>query len=223
MNVSQAGMSVLFLLLKTCPLLLICTHAFLESRAAHRFAGPSSGPAAELKAYSSLWLISCLSFCLYELAAAYQALSFPAITPLLAALSALGTALFACGVFLRLSAIRELKAAFGTPPWAAKGVSVKTDSFFAWVRHPSELGLVLICLGLALAGNSLAVFAAFAFILFPLMLLRIKQEERWLMRQTQGAYASYAASVPCLFPISLPAGRTPNARPDGQGTGLAQG
>jgi protein-S-isoprenylcysteine O-methyltransferase Ste14 len=208
-------MGILFILLKAVPLLLMCIHAFMESRAAHRSAGPSSGPADELQAYSLLWLISCVSFCLYELAVAYNALSFPAITPPLAAESALGTALFACGVFLRLSAIQELKTAFGTPPWASEGVSVKMDGIFAWVRHPSELGLALICLGLALAGNSLTAFGAFAFVLFPLMLLRIKQEERWLMRRTQGAYASYAASVPCLFPISRPTRPMPNARPDG--------
>jgi protein-S-isoprenylcysteine O-methyltransferase Ste14 len=216
-------MSVLFFLLKICPLLLICLHALLESRAAHRSASPVSGPPGEAQDYSLLWLISCLSFCLFELVVAYRALSFPAVMPMLAAGCSLGSLLFACGVFLRLSAIRDLNAAFGTPPWAAKGVSVKTDGVFAWVRHPSELGFALICLGLAFAGNSLAAFGAFAFVLFPLMLLRIKQEEHWLMLQTQGAYAGYAASVPCLFPISRPAARTSNVQPDGRGTGLAQG
>ena len=93
---------------------------------------------------------------------------------------------------------------------------------FAWVRHPSELGLTLICLGLACASNSLAAFGAFAFVLFPLMLLRIKQEERWLMLQTQGAYAGYAASVPCLCPIFRAAGRPPNVQAGGPGTGLAR-
>jgi protein-S-isoprenylcysteine O-methyltransferase Ste14 len=170
----------------------------------------------------------CVSFCLYELAVAYKALSFPSVTPLLAAGSAIGIALFACGVFLRLSAIQELKAAFGTPPWAAKGVSLKTDGIFTRVRHPSELGLALICLGLASTGNSLAAFGAFAFLLFPLMLLRIKQEERWLMLQTQGAYAGYAATVPCLFPTIRPSRRRRftsalNVRPDGQGKGFAPG
>src|SRR5262249_53335443 len=136
---------------------------------------------------------------------------------------AFGIALFTCGVLLRLSAIRELKAAFGTPPWASKDVNLTTDGVFAWTRHPSELGLALICLGLALAGCSFAAFAGFAFVLFPLMLLRIRQEERWLMLRTQGAYAGYAASVPCLFPSFPLPGRMPNARPDGQGAGLAQG
>jgi protein-S-isoprenylcysteine O-methyltransferase Ste14 len=202
---------------------MICIHAFLESYTARRCAAPVSTQPSEAQDYSLLWLTSCLIFCLYEFAIVYSALLFPTVTPLLVAGSSLGIALFAWGVFLRLAAIRQLKAAFGTPPWAAKGVTMKTAGVFGWVRHPSELGLSAMCLGLALAGNSLAAFGAFAFVLFPLMLLRIKQEERWLMLQTQGAYAGYAASVPCLCPISRPAERTPNGRPDGQGTGLAQG
>jgi protein-S-isoprenylcysteine O-methyltransferase Ste14 len=157
-----------------------------------------------------------LSFLLYELAIAYKALSILAVTPFVVAGSALGTALFACGVLLRVSAIQALKAAFGTPSWAAKGVCLKTNGIFAWTRHPSELGFTLICLGLALAGQSPAAFGAFAFVLFPLMLLRIQQEERWLMLQTDGAYAGYAASVPRFCPILRSSGRTPNMRPSGQ-------
>jgi protein-S-isoprenylcysteine O-methyltransferase Ste14 len=202
---------------------MICAHAFLESYAARRSAAAIPSQPSEAQHYSLLWLVSCLVFCLYEFAVAYRALSFPAVTPLLLAGSALGIGLFAWGVFLRLTAIRQLKAAFGTPPWAATAVSLKTDGVFRWVRHPSELGLSSMCLGLALAGNSLAAFGAFAFVLFPLMLLRIKQEERWLLLQTHRAYAGYAASVPCLCPIFRAAGRTPNVQPDGQGTGLAQG
>jgi protein-S-isoprenylcysteine O-methyltransferase Ste14 len=74
-----------------------------------------------------------------------------------------------------------------------------------------------------LAGNSLAAFGAFVFVLFPLMLLRIKQEERWLTLQTQGAYAGYGASVPRIFPIFHRSGQTQNVRPGGRETGLAQG
>jgi protein-S-isoprenylcysteine O-methyltransferase Ste14 len=216
-------MGLLFAFFKVCPLLLICIHAFFESYTVYKYARSESGQSSEIQAYSLLWLLSCLSFFFYELAVTYRALSLPAVTPLLAAGSTLGIALFTCGVALRLSAIRELKAAFGTPPWAAKGVSLTTRGVFTWVRHPSEFGLALICFGLALAGNALAIFGAFAFVLFPLMLLRIKQEERWLTLQTQGAYAGYAAAVPCLCPIFRRYGRTPNARPGGRGTGLAPG
>jgi protein-S-isoprenylcysteine O-methyltransferase Ste14 len=216
-------MGLLFVFFKVCPLLLICLHAFFESYTVYKYARPEAGPSSETQAYSLLWLLSCLSFFFYELAVAYKELSFPAVTPLLAAGSALGIALFICGVFLRLSAIRELKAAFGTPAWAAKGVSLTARGVFTWVRHPSELGLALMCLGLALAGNALAIFGAFAFVLLPLMLLRIRQEERWLMRQTQGAYAGYAATVPGLFPISRRAGRMPKMPPDGQEMELGQG
>src|SRR5215469_16187324 len=126
MSTSQAGMSVLLVFLKIAPFFLICIHAYLESRAAYRSAGPVSGPAAGAQDYSSLWLISCLTFCLFELSVAYKALFFLTVTPPLAAESALGTGLFACGVFLRLSAIQELNAAFNTPPWAAGDASLKT-------------------------------------------------------------------------------------------------
>jgi protein-S-isoprenylcysteine O-methyltransferase Ste14 len=216
-------MIVLLVLVKVCPFFLICMHAYLESSAADKFAKPVSGPHEVEQDHSLLWLMSCFSFLFYELYVAYRALSIQAITLLHALGSALGIVLFAYGVFLRLSAIRGLRAAFDIPPWPLKEVSLKTDGVFGWVRHPSELGLTLICLGLALAGHSLAAFGACAFVLFPLTLLRIKQEERWLMRQTQGAYAGYRASVPCLCPIFRQAGGPLKARPGGRGTGLAQG
>ncbi len=192
------GTAAILLCLKLCPLALVLGHAFFEARAAHKYVEPAPILQGAPQSFSLLWLVSAVAFFLYELFTIYAALT--AVSALFAAGCATGIALFACGTLLRLAAIKELRAAFNQPPWAAGEVSVAQSSVFAMVRNPSELGTVLMCLGLALAAASPAAFAICGLVLLPLMLLRIRQEEVWLAQNTGGAYAKYAASVPCLRP-----------------------
>ncbi len=194
------GTAAKLLCLKLCPLALVLGHALFEARAAHKYVEPAPVLPGAPQSFSLLWLVSAVAFFLYELFTIYAAFSLTAVSALFAVGCASGIALFACGTLLRLAAIKELRAAFNQPPWAAGEVSVAQSSVFAMVRHPSELGTVLMCLGLALAAASPAAFAICGLVLLPLMLLRIRQEEVWLAQNTGGAYAKYAASVPCLRP-----------------------
>lgn len=189
--------------LRLCPLVLALGHAFFEARAARQYAQP----AGARQSFSMLWLISAAAFFLYELFAIHAALSLAEAGTLLVLACACGTTLFTCGVLLRLAAIKELRAAFNQPPWATADPILAAAGVFAMVRHPSELGLALMCLGLALAAASPTAFAIFGIGLLPLMLLRIQREEAWLRQKTHGAYSKYAASVPriCLSLRTLPA------------------
>ncbi|MGO9486794.1 MAG: methyltransferase family protein [Rhodomicrobium sp.] len=194
------GTAAILLCLKLCPLALVLGHAFFEARAAHKYVEPAPVLPGAPQSFSLLWLVSAVAFFLYELFTIYAAFSLTAISTLLAAGCASGIALFACGTLLRLAAIKELRAAFNQPPWAAAEVSLASGGVFAMVRHPSELGTALMCLGLALATGSPAAFAICGAVLLPLMLLRIRQEEVWLRQKTHGAYAKYAAAVSCICP-----------------------
>lgn len=190
----------MLLWLRLCPLVLAVGHAFFEARAAHRYALPPGEAQGAPLSFSALWLVSAAAFVLYELFAIHAAFSLAAVGALLVAGCAAGVALFGCGVLLRLAAIGELRGAFNQPPWAGGEVSLASGGVFAMVRHPSELGLALMCVGLALAAASPGVVAICGGVLLPLMLLRIRREEVWLGQITRGAYAKYAVSVPCICP-----------------------
>jgi protein-S-isoprenylcysteine O-methyltransferase Ste14 len=192
--------ATILLCLKLCPLVLVLAHAFFEAGAAQKYCEPASKPQGAPLRFSLLWLLSAVAFVLYGLFAIHAAFSHTAVSAQLAAGSACGVALFVCGVALRLAAIKQLRAAFNQPPWAALEVSVASGGVFAMVRHPSELGLALMCLGLALAAASLAVFAICGTVLFPLMALRIRKEEAWLRQKAGRDYFQYAELVPCICP-----------------------
>ena len=194
------GAAAILLCLKLCPLGLVLAHALFEARAAQKYGEPASEPQGAPLRFSLLWLLSAMAFFLYELCAIYAVFSHTAVSALLVAGSACGVALFVCGVALRLAAMKELQAAFNQPPWAALEVSVASGGVFAMVRHPSELGLALMCLGLALAAASPAAFAICGAVLFPLMALRIRKEEAWLRQKAGRDYFEYAALVPCICP-----------------------
>jgi protein-S-isoprenylcysteine O-methyltransferase Ste14 len=207
MNPSVFAAAALGVFLRLCPVILVLIHAFYESRAARRY---SQSFAWNNQDYSMLWLISCLSFCGYEIYVCYSAFSLGDVTAQYLVKFLLGLSLFAWGVHLRTLAIRKLGKSFAMPPWAQSDISLKRDGVFGRVRHPSELGFVAICLGLALVVDSTAAFGIFASVLLPLTLLRVRQEEQWLKHHTNGAYTAYAASVQCMLPaISVRhAGRT---------------
>jgi protein-S-isoprenylcysteine O-methyltransferase Ste14 len=182
MSSGPAGMAVNLLLIfaRACPLLLVALHAIFEARASIRYTGIVSAKPSGAGDYSLLWLVSSVSFVLYALFASYAAFSIDDVPAKLAVQIAIGAALVAAGISLRVAAIHTLENAFNRPPWKEPKVQLSSDGPFAWMRHPSELGLAFICLGLASASDSRAVLSVFVLILLPLALLRIRLEEIWL-------------------------------------------
>lgn len=91
---------------------------------------------------------------------------------------ALGSALIVAGVALRLAAIRALGAGFVSAT-VAPARAVRRGPY-RWLRHPSEVGLVLAAAGgAALVGSVLALAIAVA-VLAPLSLARCAAEDRAL-------------------------------------------
>jgi protein-S-isoprenylcysteine O-methyltransferase Ste14 len=101
------------------------------------------------------------------------------------------------GIALRASALRALGSGFSSaidpgPVLVVRGV-------YGHVRHPSDLGLLLLSTGIAVLGESLV--AGVAVLVVGLSVgLRIRREEAALSERFQGAHAFYRRRVRALLP-----------------------
>jgi protein-S-isoprenylcysteine O-methyltransferase Ste14 len=86
----------------------------------------------------------------------------------------------------------------GTVTLKADHVLICTGPY-AWTRHPIYTGLLLALVGTAVVRDTLTGFAG----LVPLavgVMLKIRQEERFLSQQFGAAYRAYQAEVPAVIP-----------------------
>jgi protein-S-isoprenylcysteine O-methyltransferase Ste14 len=114
----------------------------------------------------------------------------------------LGACLVLAGGALRARSIRALGAAFVTDPKAAVAKLVERD-VYAQLRHPSELGLLLIAAGMSfVCPGPVAIAGALA--IGALAWARLRREERALRRSLGAAYEAYASRVPALVPLLRP-------------------
>lgn len=111
-----------------------------------------------------------------------------------------GLSVFLVGFALRWISILQLSKDFTVDVIISKNHSLKTDGIYKIVRHPSYLGLLLICLGLSIAMNSiLSLFIVTLPILFALI-YRIKVEESILTDEFGLEYKNYAENTSALIP-----------------------
>ena len=90
--------------------------------------------------------------------------------------SAWGALPFGVGVVLRLVAIRRLGARFTHGVELVPGHRLETQGVYRWMRHPSEVGLLLVGLGTGLLLGSVLWVP----LMFLPMALRVHAEERLL-------------------------------------------
>jgi protein-S-isoprenylcysteine O-methyltransferase Ste14 len=109
----------------------------------------------------------------------------------------------AVGIALRGAAIRALGAAFTSEIVAGPGHALVTRGVYRYVRHPSDLGLLLVAFGVAgLAASGPAALIAL-FVVVPSAALRVAREERVLATRHDAAHAAYRRSVSALG-LALP-------------------
>ena len=89
-----------------------------------------------------------------------------------------GTMLFVAGVTFRVASIRSLGAQFISD--VRFDGCVMRDGIYARIRHPSEIGLLLIAIGGPLILGSLATSASAAIMLVPISVWRIRRENEAL-------------------------------------------
>ena len=71
---------------------------------------------------------------------------------------------------------------------------------YRWIRHPNYAGLLLVALGTAMMIGSPGAAGVSLVVWLPLALLRIRLEERTLLRHLGDAYGEYRRGRWCLVP-----------------------
>lgn len=110
-----------------------------------------------------------------------------------------GVALYALGGALRLAPVFALGRRFSGLVAIQPGHELLTTGLYAHIRHPSYLGLLVLCLGWALAFASVFGVVIVALMLIPLV-ARMNAEERLLAEQFGAEYAAYRFRTARLIP-----------------------
>ena len=111
----------------------------------------------------------------------------------------LGVVLFAAGGALRLWPVVVLGNRFSGLVAIQPGHTLVTSGVYGVIRHPSYLGLLVNSLGWALAFRS-EVGVLLSALIIPVLLARIRAEERLLRTQFGAEYDAYRARTSRLIP-----------------------
>lgn len=122
-----------------------------------------------------------------------------------------GVALTAFGLWIRVSAMRQLGARFSPLIALQREHALETTGWYALVRHPGYLGALLASFGAALAfGSALALPLVLAMTL--LLVARVRREERLLAGHFGEAWRDYARRTGALWPRPARGARAAVAR-----------
>ncbi len=113
---------------------------------------------------------------------------------------AVGVVVMWLGLGIRIWAIAALGHSFRTTVEVDPGQPVVSRGPYAWVRHPSYTGLLLILSGFGLAAGNWLALAACVLLPLPALLWRIKVEEAELNRVLGSAYRDYERRTRRLIP-----------------------
>jgi protein-S-isoprenylcysteine O-methyltransferase Ste14 len=115
-----------------------------------------------------------------------------------------GVLVAACGMALRLWAIKSLGNYFTSTVSFVEGQPVTTAGPYRFMRHPSYAGSLVTVVGTTLAlGSALGLVLAGAMVA-PAYLYRIRVEERQLIAMLGDEYTRYRDSTPALLPTLWP-------------------
>ncbi len=112
-----------------------------------------------------------------------------------------GAALFLAGVALRLWSMRTLARAFSYDLKVSEGQSLVTHGPYAFVRHPSYTGIVLLSVACGVWNPSAIGFVALAITTLPQVIVRIGFEEPMLAAHFGERWTAYAARTKRLVPF----------------------
>ena len=113
---------------------------------------------------------------------------------------AIGIFIMSLGIGLRVIAVRLLGSYFVTEIKVITGQPLVRDGIYKRLRHPSELGLLCIAIGGCLILKSeIGLILCIVWIL-PLILFRIKLEERFLQEVFEEEFEGYVLSSRKILP-----------------------
>ncbi|MFT6144753.1 MAG: protein-S-isoprenylcysteine O-methyltransferase Ste14 [Myxococcota bacterium] len=110
----------------------------------------------------------------------------------------LGWSWMVAGLVLRIVSVRTLGAAFVTSPQSL--TKPVTRGIYGVIRHPSELGLLLLLTGVVWSTGSRWSAGIVVVAALPLVLWRVHREDSWWSTHASAAHAIYVASRPAFFP-----------------------
>ena len=150
---------------------------------------------SDKKSLVLLWITIPVSLTLGFLAANYQKWNITNQS-----IAFLGLAIYLSGFIIRLVSIRQLKHGFTVDVVVADNHKLKTDGLYKYIRHPSYLGLLLICFGLSVAMNSIFSLSVVIVPVFLALTYRIKIEESILTKEFGETYLNYMSGTCRMIP-----------------------
>ncbi len=113
---------------------------------------------------------------------------------------AAGASLMLTGVVLRWLAISRLGRFFVTPIQVAPGQPLVCDGVYRIVRHPSETGILAAALGASMLLGAWVAGIVWAAVILPLVMIRVRWEDRILQRAFGKRYLVYQSRTGGLLP-----------------------
>jgi protein-S-isoprenylcysteine O-methyltransferase Ste14 len=113
-----------------------------------------------------------------------------------------GAVVCALGLCMAVWARRALAGNWSSDVTFKQGHELIQAGPYRYARHPIYTGLLLMCLGSAIAGGRLGCWVGFVFFCAGLW-IKLTQEEALLLRHFPDAYPAYRARVKALVPFIL--------------------
>ncbi len=111
-----------------------------------------------------------------------------------------GLSIFMIGVVVRWISIIQLKKEFTVDVAITKNHNLKTNGIYKKIRHPSYLGLLLICFGLSISMNSIISLSVITIPILLALIYRIKTEENILIKEFGETYKDYIKKTYKIIP-----------------------
>jgi protein-S-isoprenylcysteine O-methyltransferase Ste14 len=117
------------------------------------------------------------------------------------AISLVGLAMFAAAMVLRLVAIRTLDKFWSLDVEIREGHKLVRHGVYGYMRHPVYAAIILEFVGMNLVANAYWTLLATLLLYFPLLGVRLMQEEKVLIEKFGEDYRRYRQEVRALVPI----------------------
>ena len=111
-----------------------------------------------------------------------------------------GLALFVVGLTVALIAVGTLRRFYLSTLVIRKDHQLITHGVYRFTRHPIYLGVLIACFGVPVYASSLYGFLTMS-VLIPILLYRIRMEERMLIEEFGDAYQAYRKATRKLIPL----------------------
>jgi len=108
--------------------------------------------------------------------------------------------LMLAGIYLRVISIKTLNKYFLSHIGLASKHRLITTGIYARMRHPSEAGLLLICIAVPILLGSLNGLLLAMLLIVPLSLYRINREDKLMRGHFTHSFDDYRQTTPALIP-----------------------